>query len=134
MRIEKSAMWVGMTVVLSEGFYFYQGKAILEPNRDCHFCDDFVQSWWLSELPKFSAPFACAPDNKHNLRIHSSHPPPQAQPIPHHSTMSAQSGMVDPAIFKDLQARTDEDAAVRDVRVTRLFPWRASCARDVIRC
>ncbi|KAF1996778.1 Translin [Amniculicola lignicola CBS 123094] len=28
--------------------------------------------------------------------------------------MSAQSGMVDPAIFQDLQTRVDEDAAVRD--------------------
>ncbi|KAF2743194.1 Translin [Sporormia fimetaria CBS 119925] len=28
--------------------------------------------------------------------------------------MAAQSGMVDPAIFQDLQARTDEDTAVRD--------------------
>lgn len=30
--------------------------------------------------------------------------------------MGSKSGMVDPAIFQDLQARTDEDAAVRDVR------------------
>jgi hypothetical protein len=32
--------------------------------------------------------------------------------------MAAQSGMVDPAIFQDLQARVDEDTAVRDVRAT----------------
>jgi hypothetical protein len=30
--------------------------------------------------------------------------------------MASQSGMVDPAIFQDLQARVDEDTAVRDVR------------------
>lgn len=33
--------------------------------------------------------------------------------------MSSKSGMVDPAIFQDLQARTDEDAAVREVRESR---------------
>lgn len=30
--------------------------------------------------------------------------------------MASQLGMVDPAIFQDLQARVDEDTAVRDVR------------------
>lgn len=29
--------------------------------------------------------------------------------------MAAQSGMVNPAVFQDLQARIDEDSAVRDV-------------------
>lgn len=32
------------------------------------------------------------------------------------SEMAAHSGMVNPAVFQDLQARIDEDTAVRDVR------------------
>jgi len=33
--------------------------------------------------------------------------------------MASQNGMVDPSIFEDLQARVDEDTAVRDVRMPR---------------
>jgi hypothetical protein len=36
--------------------------------------------------------------------------------------MASQSGMVNPAIFQDLQARVDEDTAVRDVRDQRAPP------------
>jgi hypothetical protein len=32
-----------------------------------------------------------------------------------HVKMAAKSGMVNPAIFQDLQARVDEDTAARDV-------------------
>lgn len=43
--------------------------------------------------------------------------------------MASQSGMVDPAIFKDLQARSDEDAAVRDVSTLHEIRSRT---RDII--
>ena len=41
------------------------------------------------------------------------------------NTMAGQFGMVDPAIFEDLQARVDEDTAVRDVSC-RSSPTRSS--------
>jgi hypothetical protein len=36
--------------------------------------------------------------------------------------MAGQSGMVDPAIFEDLQARVDEDTAIRDVSALPSIP------------
>ena len=38
--------------------------------------------------------------------------------------MASESGMVDPAIFQDLQARVDEDSAIRDVSARAASPPR----------
>jgi hypothetical protein len=60
----------------------------------------------------FTAPNKQPTSPLHKSRSLSVHLQPHSKL---NSSMAGQ-GMVDPAIFEDLQARVDEDTAVRDVR------------------